>query len=376
MVTTTTTTKQQQHQFKLESSPAYINFIDTIHTDHTKIKYTQHIQEFLRFREYTDPTKLLKGNNQLLESYIVQYIKAEKERNVSYSTLNSKFSAIKKFYIENDIENLRWHKIRKILGRKIKKNRDRIYTHQEIQKLLEYADHRMRLIILLLASTGMRISALTSLQLHDLLYYKDENIYQFKIYSNDIKEEYITFCTPECSNAIQKYLEYRKSKGETLTEKSWLIRSHFSKLVNQPMNPITIGNEMSALLDKCNIIPVQHKIEKSNRFEIIRKPIMTLHGFRKFFITMCIESKVDAERREMMVGHSLGITSHYYRPTPRQLLDEYMKAVNLLTINEENRLKDKNLHLQNELKEQNQMYVRVEEELQELKNLFRSKGLI
>ena len=216
---TTKQQQQQQHQFKLESSPAYINFIDTIHTDHTKIKYVQHLQEFLKFREYTDPTKLLKGNNQLLESYIVQYIKSEKERNVSYSTLNSKFSAIKKFYIENDIESIRWHKIRKILGRKIKKNRDRIYTHQEIQKLLEYADHRMRLIILLLLSTGMRISALTALQLHDLLYYKDENIYQFKIYSNDIKEEYITFCTPECSNAIQNYLEYRKSKGERLTEK-------------------------------------------------------------------------------------------------------------------------------------------------------------
>ena len=142
------------------------------------------------------------------------------------------------------------------------------------------------------------------------------------------------------------------------------------------MNPITIGNEMSALLDKCNIIQVQHKIEKSNRFEIIRKPIMTLHGFRKFFTTMCIESKVDAERREMMLGHSLGITSHYYRPTPRQLLDEYMKAVSLLTINEENRLKDKNIHLQSELEKQNQMYAKAEKDLQDLYDLLRNKGLI
>jgi seryl-tRNA synthetase len=31
----------------------------------------------------------------------------------------------------------------------------------------------------------------------------------------------------------------------------------------------------------------------------------------------------------------------YYRPTPAQLLEEYLKAVDLLTINEENRLRKK-----------------------------------
>jgi integrase len=335
--------------------------------------YRKHIVSYLKFRRYTDPTKLLKGNVKLLESYLVEYLKSEKEKNLSYSTLNQKFSAFKKFYIENDIENLRWYKIHKILGRNTKKTGDRTYTHQEIQKLLRYADHRMKLVIFLLASTGMRIGALT-LQLQDLLYYKNENIYQFRVYTNDTKEEYITFCTPECSNALKEYLEYRKSKGELLTEKSWLIPSHFRlKIKDTKMEAHTIGNELSILLDKCNIVPLEHRTETKY---VIRKQIMRLHGFRKFFTTMCIESKVDAERREMMLGHSLGITSHYCRPTSRQLLDEYMKAVNLLTINEENRLKEKNYQLQKELENQNQMYTKVEKDLQELKDILRSKGHI
>jgi hypothetical protein len=220
----------------------------------------------------------------------------------------------------------------------------------------------------------MRIGALVSLQLQDLLYYKEENIYQFRAYVNDTKEEYITFCTPECSDALKEYLEWRKSKGEILTEKSWLIRSHFKpQIKDTKMEGHTIGNELSVLLDKCNIIQLEHRTETKY---VIRKQIMRLHGFRKFFTTMYIEPKVDAERREMMLGHSLGITSHYYRPAPRQLLDEYLKAINLLTINEENRLKDRTIQLQNKLNKENDRYIKLEEQLQELKDLFRSKGLI
>ena len=43
----------------------------------------------------------------------------------------------------------------------------------------------------------------------------------------------------------------------------------------------------------------------------------------------------------MLLGHKIGLASAYYRPTEQEMLDEYMKADNSLTINEENRLKIK-----------------------------------
>jgi polyhydroxyalkanoate synthesis regulator phasin len=43
----------------------------------------------------------------------------------------------------------------------------------------------------------------------------------------------------------------------------------------------------------------------------------------------------------MLLGHKIGLASAYYRPTEDEILEEYMKAVNNLTINEENRLKIK-----------------------------------
>ena len=65
------------------------------------------------------------------------------------------------------------------------------------------------------------------------------------------------------------------------------------------------------------------------------------HGFRKFFTKQLVDSKLNPEIREMLLGHKIGLVSAYYKPTEQEMLNEYLKAVNLLTINEENRLKDK-----------------------------------
>jgi DNA repair ATPase RecN len=54
-----------------------------------------------------------------------------------------------------------------------------------------------------------------------------------------------------------------------------------------------------------------------------------------------IKSKVNYENRLILEGHSLGITDHYERLDVQDNYEEYQKATDLLTINEENRLKKK-----------------------------------
>ncbi len=39
------------------------------------------------------------------------------------------------------------------------------------------------------------------------------------------------------------------------------------------------------------------------------------------------------------MGHSLGLDDNYFKPTENDVLEEYLAAVDWLTINEENRLK-------------------------------------
>ncbi len=41
----------------------------------------------------------------------------------------------------------------------------------------------------------------------------------------------------------------------------------------------------------------------------------------------------------MLLGHKIGLASAYYKPTEQEMLNEYYKAVPLLTISNEERLK-------------------------------------
>jgi hypothetical protein len=43
----------------------------------------------------------------------------------------------------------------------------------------------------------------------------------------------------------------------------------------------------------------------------------------------------------MLLGHSISPSDSYYRPDANEILTEYLKAIDLLTINEENRLRRK-----------------------------------
>jgi integrase len=63
------------------------------------------------------------------------------------------------------------------------------------------------------------------------------------------------------------------------------------------------------------------------------------HSYRKWFKTRCEQAGMKPINIETLLSHSVGISDHYYRPTENDLLEEYLKAVDFLAMNEENRLK-------------------------------------
>jgi integrase len=227
---------------------------------------------------------------------------------------------------------LNWKKIKKFLKHERTDNaingKDRPYTHKEIQQILEYADERAKYAFTLLASTGCRIGALPLIQIGDLE--KIDRLYKVTIYAGD-NEEYFTFTTPECAKQIDSYLQYREKRGETITQDSHLFVRKFSNLTLQKGTPFK-GMSLWQTLEKC--IP-----RKRNHNKHKRKEIAIFHGFRKFLTKQLVDSKLNPEIREMLLGHKIGLASAYYKPTEQEMYNEYLKAVNLLTINEENRLK-------------------------------------
>jgi hypothetical protein len=46
------------------------------------------------------------------------------------------------------------------------------------------------------------------------------------------------------------------------------------------------------------------------------------YGFRKFFTTQLINSKVNPEIEEMLLGHKIGLASCYHKPTVEEMYEE------------------------------------------------------
>ena len=137
---------------------------------------------------------------------------------------------------------------------------------------------------------------------------------------------------------MDAYLQFR-SKYEKLDKNSYLIRDQFNITdLDQ------IRNRSKAISTKTidallNIVLIKSGLRRKGSGD--RREVARAHGFRKFFTTQCINAKITPEIREMLLGHKIGLASCYYRPTQEDFIQEYLKAVNLLTINEENRLKQK-----------------------------------
>ena len=67
--------------------------------------------------------------------------------------------------------------------------------------------------------------------------------------------------------------------------------------------------------------------------------------------------------REMWLGHDIKLAGSYYKPTVEDMRLEYSKAINLLTINEENRLKKKVTELESKQTEIDLMRLKYETEM-------------
>ena len=133
--------------------------------------------------------------------YNESYLKYPVDKKVSRQYKNIIAATLKHVCEINDI-GLNWKKIKNFVNSEKTGNetngRDRGYTHEEIQRILDFSDQRIKTAFLMLASIAMRVGALRSLKVGDLE--KIDDVYKIRVYTGD-KEEYTTFTTP---NVLKK----------------------------------------------------------------------------------------------------------------------------------------------------------------------------
>jgi hypothetical protein len=332
-----------------------------------KGNYQKRAREFV-LRARKDP---LWATIQINEYMRKQKTRAERKE-ISESTLPNYWKPIKLFCEENDIA-LNFRKISRRIPRGRSAADDRIPTFQEIKRLLEYPDRRVRIAVLVMATSGARIGAFDYLNWGHIepLKKKEERTEdqggdeagegaggnhhvhlhphllsslsssspvvaaaKIKIYAGT-KDEYFSFITQECYSEIKEYIEFRESSGEKITRDSPLLRDLFFPEKGgrgSAQNPKRFGHD--ALRNLIYHALVASGLRKSSLPKGKKRHEFSAdHSFRKYFTTICLRH-TSSLNVQILRGDDTGLMESYNRPTEEYLFQEYLKCVPELTFKE------------------------------------------
>ncbi len=333
----------------------YAKFKMALKSKEVKRQYPNLLEKFLDYCKFEGPNVEQKATNfylfaktksqEELEDLVIKFILFQTERidkgQITAGTLRNYLKALKLFCKMNRIV-IFWDIISHSIPKVKKHANDRIPTVEEIKKLIEYPDRRIKPIVLLSVSTGIRVGAWDYLKWKHIIPIKNgEDIMAAKlvVYPNE-PEEYFTFMTPEAYNAVKEWMDFRASFGEEITGESWILRNTWQKV--KPRYSHRIG--LAKYPRQFKSAGIKTLVGRALQIQGVRSKLTngeknhdwkTLHGFRKFFKTQT-ERVMKSLNVEILMGHDIGISKPYYKPSEQELLQDYVKAVDLLTIHNDN----------------------------------------
>jgi integrase len=210
-------------------------------------------------------------------------------------------------------------------------------TRDKIRQLLTHCDVRMRALILLLVSTGLRIGEALQLRVDDVTLDAIPPVVYVRGETTKEGDYYIGFLMNEATEAVKEWLKVRDnyildaarrtknishSKGRN--HKVW---SREATPPNEgflfPFGSTSTRNLFRKILRRAGL----YSQDPTTRVSSIHP-----HSFRKFFLSQVKAKGMPDAVAETLVGHKTYLSDSYRRYTTQQLAEEFRKVESALYI--------------------------------------------
>lgn len=238
-------------------------------------------------------------------------------------TVASRFSTVKTFLVMEGVD-LAASKLQRIQRpQRYILSRDRAPTIEELRRILLHCSNlKGKVVVSMLASSGMRLRELTTLKIGDIDFSKHPTRIYLRPENTKQRMGRTCFISDEATQFLNDYLNGRNTPEQYVFYAMRLNDQHAEISPLKHEAPMTIYRTVMAAVRRAGL---QKKERSGLRYEL--HP----HCFRKFFFTQMIRA-VGRELAEAFLGHKLFQDTSYLRLTEDDLAKEYLKGMSAVTI--------------------------------------------
>jgi len=344
------------NQKGLEENELVTEWFSTIEARRaTKTAYYRSMVLYTDFTNKT-PTQLLeeaeseiKGGllprKRSIRKYLLEYRDMLKDKELAPKTIHTYMAAVRSFYNSFDIDMPRINKRKSFQAKPTQKNMFEL-KKEHIQEALKHVSIRNRAIILAIASSGLGRSDIIDVRVGKFKkgYDKRTGITTLKIRRIKTEYDFITFFSPEASQAIWDYLEWRDRKPKDTRDYAMgayekrRIRSDddylfakndipgtYLKTLNEEERKVSTAALMQMFGDTARRMGME---SDKGQWQYFRA-----HNLRKFFNSTLLNNGADIFITDYLMGHMIDPTHEaYFKADPVKLRERYMLYVPFLSI--------------------------------------------
>jgi integrase len=262
---------------------------------------------------------------------------ADLSKRVSSSSVGQYVSAVKGFlaFYDYDFKPSQLMALRKKTPSHNAVGREDGLKVEDISRILQHSDLKMRALILVLASSGMRIGEALSITLKDVDLDHDPPVIHISGKKTKTKTRRTTFLSQEARGVLVEWLKVReKYIKQAMSKNQYLMAANYSGIKDKdddcvfPFSITVAHAAWDTLLEKTGLMKRDEDTNWTTR---------RLHTLRKFFRTrMALGVNVDLV--ESLMGHGDTLTNTYrkYEDDPDTYEKEYKKGEPYVTIQQTN----------------------------------------
>ncbi|MGC9200558.1 MAG: tyrosine-type recombinase/integrase [Candidatus Aenigmatarchaeota archaeon] len=281
-------------------------------SENTKLTYLKGLKKFVEYKQiqnldlFIQEVKEKKNQDEIFKEYALHLA----NKNLAPKSVAAWISALKKYFEANGL-NITVDIPLKVFSI----HEDNLPNKEDLKKIVQEADLRLKTIILMLASSGMRVGELHNLKMGDIDLTKEIPTIRIRAIGAKERKSRITFISKEAKKFLEEYLNQRKNLGENLNEESPVIATENGKKMSYQ-----------------NLQYLLEKVFKKYSKKVGKRYSLHAHSLRKWFKTQLISAGVPAPIVDRLTGHQRYLAQEYELYTEDQLREWYEKGMKALTI--------------------------------------------